>query len=104
MTETIATFGPSLQARVAHAPQLVSADLGGETAILDPVSGNFYGLNEVGARIWELIATPRTLAEVRDTLLEEFDVEVEQCEDDLLTLLHTLHDRRLVVMEDSVDA
>jgi hypothetical protein len=104
MTESIATFGVSLQARVAHAPQLVSADLGGETAILDPVSGHFYGLNQVGARIWELIATLREVAEVRDILLQEFDVDLEQCEGDLLTLLQTLHGRRLVVMEEPVHA
>jgi hypothetical protein len=32
-----------------------------------------YGLEEVGARIWELIAEPRTVGEICDTLLDEYE-------------------------------
>jgi hypothetical protein len=49
-----------------------------------------YGLDPVGARIWKLIQTPRTVREVRDTLLEEYDVEADRCEEDLLDLLKQL--------------
>ena len=54
----------------------VSADLQGEAAILKLSSGIYYGLNPVGARIWELIQEPRSVREVRDTLTAEYEVDV----------------------------
>ena len=74
----------------------VSADLAGEAAILHLKSGVYYGLDPVGARIWELLKTPRTVAEIRDALLREYDVEPETCEKDLAALLEKLHEEQLI--------
>ena len=49
-----------------------------------------YGLEEVGARIWELIAEPRTVGEICDTLLDEYEVEPDVCERDVIALLGEL--------------
>ena len=51
----------------------------------------------------EIVEGVPVVAEVRDILLQEFDVDLEQCEGDLLTLLHTLCGRRLIVMEELVN-
>ena len=74
----------------------VSSDLGGEVAILDLKAGMYYGLDEVGARIWELIQEPRAVREVHNMLLSQYDVERERCERDLLSLLQQLADEGLV--------
>jgi hypothetical protein len=74
----------------------VSADLAGEAAILNLTSGIYYGLNEVGASIWKLVREPRTVNEVKDTLLHEYVVEPEQCESDLTALLEELLSRGLI--------
>jgi hypothetical protein len=74
----------------------VSSDLGGEVAILDLKAGVYYGLDAVGARIWSLIQEPITVNEIRDILLEEYEVEPERCEHDLLALLRRLADEGLV--------
>ena len=81
---------------VVAAKDQVSSDLGGEVAILDLKAGVYYGLDAVGARIWSLIEEPRTVNEIRDILLEEYDVEPERCERDLLVLLRRLADEGLV--------
>jgi hypothetical protein len=81
---------------VVAAKDQVSSDLGGEVAILDLKAGVYYGLDAVGARIWSLIQEPRTVNEIRDILLEEYDVEPERCERDLLALLRRLADEGLV--------
>jgi hypothetical protein len=49
-----------------------------------------YTLNEVGARIWELLDGQRSLQAVRDALVEEFDVSEQEAEKDLLTLIEQL--------------
>ena len=81
---------------VVAAKDQVSSDLGGEVAILDLKAGMYYGLDAVGARIWSLIEEPRTVNEIRDILLKEYDVEPERCERDLLALLRRLADEGLV--------
>ena len=76
----------------------LSADLEGETVILHLESGIYYGLSNVGARIWELIQEPQTVGYVRDSLVEEYDVDATQCERDVMALLGDLLDQRLVEM------
>jgi hypothetical protein len=77
----------------------VSSEIGGEAVILNLQSGTYYGLDEVGNRIWELIQTPRSVKEVQETLMEEYEVEADQCEKDLLALLQMLADENLIEIE-----
>jgi len=59
-------------------------------------AGVYYGLDSVGARIWALLAEPRSVAELVTTIVDEFDVTPERCERDLLALLDDLAARGLV--------
>ena len=79
----------------------VSSDLKGEVAILDLKAGVYYGLDDVGARVWKLLQEPKTVSEIRDVILQEYDVEAERCERDLLALLQRLADEGLVEVEDA---
>jgi hypothetical protein len=74
----------------------VSSDLGGEVAILDLSGGVYYGLDEVGARIWELIQELRVVEDVQSVIVEEYDVEPEIARRDVMRLLQELVDRGLV--------
>lgn len=85
-----------LNSRVVQMPSCVSADLGGETAILDPESGLYFSANKVGAVIWNAIHQPVLLSEVLVMLLEEFDVDAARCEQDLLRLIRVMLERKLV--------
>lgn len=85
---------------VAVAEQ-VSSELAGETVILSLRDSTYYGLNEVGTRVWELVQTPMRVGAIRDLLLEEYEVEPAQCEADLLALLQELADRDLVTVRRS---
>lgn len=67
-----------------------------EAVILDPDRGVYYGLDPVGARIWSLVAEPRTLGDILAILLEEYDVDRDRCERDLLELLGRLEEVGLV--------
>ena len=81
---------------VAASPHQVSCPLGDEAAILNMKNAIYYGLDAVGARIWDLLQKPRSVGEIRDTLLEEYDVEAERCERDLLGLLEKMRSEGLV--------
>ena len=65
----------------------ISCQLAGESVILHLEEGVYYGLNEVASRVWELIQQPRTVRDVRDALVSEYEIEEALCTQDLLDLL-----------------
>jgi hypothetical protein len=81
---------PFLYQTVVAVQDQVSCDLGGESVILGLKAGVYYGMNPLGTFIWDLIQKPVKLKEVRDRILEEYQVEPDQCERDLLDLIKTL--------------
>ena len=68
----------------------------GDLAILNLKDGVYYGLNSVGSRIWSLLQTPKSVAEIRDALLSEYNVEAEVCTRELITLLSNLSSKQLI--------
>lgn len=85
---------------VVAAGDQVSTDLGGEVAILNLEAGEYFGLDEVGKRVWELVQEPRRVSGIRDALLEEYDVEPERCEWDVISLLQEMADEDLIEVRD----
>jgi hypothetical protein len=82
----------------------VSSDLGGEVAILDLASGVYYGLDTVGARVWELVQEPIEVNQIQETINEEYDADRASVERDVLTFLQRLADEGLVEVRDDVSA
>jgi hypothetical protein len=78
----------------------ISCDLEGQAAILNLRSGTYFGLDPVGAMIWSLIVQPRRVVEIRNALIEQFDVEAERCSRDLLQLLGELQAHGLIQVLD----
>jgi hypothetical protein len=74
----------------------VSSDVGGETILLSMQSAMYYGLDSVGARIWELLREPVRVSEIRDVIASEYDVEIERCESDVLAFLRELAAKGLI--------
>ena len=91
----------SLDSIVAISPDQVSCELDGEAVILNLKKGAYYGLDEVGATIWSLLAEPVAVSKILETLLERYEVERGRCLDDLLALLAELHERGLIRIGDA---
>jgi Coenzyme PQQ synthesis protein D (PqqD) len=85
---------------VVAARDQISSRLGEEAVVLDLSRGRYYGLNEVGSRIWQLLAEPRRAGAIRDAVLAEYDVDPETCTRDVFALLERLIDRSLVEVRD----
>lgn len=86
------------------APGLASADLGGESVLLDPTSGRYFGLNEVGARILAIVTEPRTLDQVTDVLAAEYEADRAQLYTDAEQFLRMLAERDLVTVTSHASA
>lgn len=74
----------------------VASRVGDEVAILDLDNSVYYGLDPVGARVWELIQEPKALSSVLESMLAEFEVDEATARSDLLALIDELIDKRLV--------
>ena len=86
---------------VVVVPDHVFADLGGEAVVLGVEKGMYYGLDGVGTRIWDLIKEPQAVSSIRDTILDEYEVDRETCERDLLEFLGQLADEGLIEARDA---
>ncbi|MEQ8819371.1 MAG: PqqD family peptide modification chaperone [Sumerlaeia bacterium] len=90
----------TLDAVLVPSPDQVASAMGGEVALLNIDTGVYYGLDGVGARVWDLIQQPRPLAEIRDILLSEYEVPPARLEPDLLALAASLLSEGLAELTD----
>jgi len=86
----------TLSDRLEIPAEVMARQVGEETVILQLESGTYYGLDPVGARIWQLIGDGRNLGEVCGAMLEEYEVEREQLEADVLELAGEMEAKGLV--------
>jgi hypothetical protein len=93
-----------LDSRVMATKEQVSADLNGEAVILNLKSGVYYGLNPIGALVWNQIQEPRRVLDLRDAVMAEYAVEAQVCEQDLLALLEGLLEAGLIEVSDAAPA
>ncbi len=84
---------------VSQIEEIVASDIDGETVMMSIENGKYYGLDDIGSRIWELIEKPAKVSELIDTLLERFDVDCDTCERDVLRFLNELNGEKILKVE-----
>ena len=75
----------------------INQKVGDELVILNLESGHYFGLDEVGARMVELIAEHGHVDKVVACMAEEYDAPQAQIKDDLVELLRELTKNNLIV-------
>ena len=75
---------------------ILTQKVSGETVILDLNSESYFGLDEIGTRIWQLIQEQKDLKSVTATMLNEYDVEEKQLAEDIEDLLAKLDEAGLI--------
>ncbi len=81
--------------RLAASDSVVDAVLGDEAVLLNVQSGVYFGLDAVGARIWELLVDGTTHDEIVDRLLGEYDVDAVQLRADVERFVQVLESKGL---------
>lgn len=85
---------------VVAADHQTSAEVDGESVILDLEGGVYYGLNPVGAQVWEKIQEPVAVEDVIAEITDRYNVDTERCRNDVLSLLQDLEENDLVKVEE----
>ncbi|WP_159470700.1 PqqD family protein [Dyadobacter sp. 3J3] len=77
--------------------QQIASQVGGEIVILNHNKGAYYGLDEVGALVWNnLEKEPSTLDALCEAVTVEYDIDKETCQEDIELLLKDLISEKLV--------
>ena len=87
----------NLDTHLSIPPQVMSRLVGEETVLLDLASGNYFGLDGVGKRIWESIADGCSVGEIARLIVVEYDVDEAQAQADVIQFTGELLDRGLLV-------
>lgn len=85
--------------RYRRSVELMEADLGDELVALEPTVGECFGFNSVATSVWRHLQEPRSFDELREALLEEYEVDAEQCSRELKELLDDLSAKGLVTTD-----
>jgi hypothetical protein len=75
------------QTVVVQARPLVATEVDGDLVMMDIEGGHYLTLNPTGARIWDLIAEPRSVADICSALTARFNVTDDQCLADVTAFL-----------------
>ncbi len=81
---------------ISQIEEIVASDIDGETVMMSVENGKYYGLDDIGSRIWELIEQPIKVSDLIDTLLKRFDVDREACKRDVLIFINELNEDRIL--------
>ena len=89
----------TLESRIQIPEDVLFQELNGEAVILDLASEQYFGLDAVGTRFWELLSQNPHVRHAFDRLSKEYEVEASRLENDLLTLAVELLDAGLIRLE-----
>jgi len=68
--------------------EMVTADMDGETVMMSVKTGKYYNLGKMGSIIWEMIENPILVEIIVSSLLEKYNVDRQQCEEEVLSFLN----------------
>jgi len=88
----------TLQAIVKRNSGLVTSNIDGEIVMMSVDNGEYYGLDEIGSRIWDLLENSISIEQLVDKLTEEFDVAKEDCINDTFEFLKDLMNKNLILV------
>ena len=89
----------TLESTVAVPERVLFRDLAGEGVLLELDSGRYFGLNEMGTRMWCLLVQHGRVGAALEALLEEYEVPRERLCEDLLGFVDTLLSQRLLDLQ-----
>ena len=89
----------SIEARISIPDEVLFQDLDGEAVLLNLQSGKYFGLDLVGTRVWNLLVEYGALPTTYQALLEEYDVDEDRLQSDLLALVDQLAAHGLIRLD-----
>ncbi len=102
MTNEIAPL--TLDSLVSRSQEIMAAEMGLETVMLDVRQGAYFGLDDIGSAIWKLLENSTAVRDLCTALQKRFNVEEDECRRDTLEFLRNLQEKGLLNVQPSGQA
>ena len=89
-------YGINLNTIINKNLEIDDTDLDGEKVMMNLDKGEYFMMNEVGSRIWELIEGNTSIVNIIETLTNEYQVDEETCENTVMEFLGRLNNADLI--------
>lgn len=86
----------TLDCEIIRNLEIDDTNIDGETVMMDIENGEYYALNEVGTRVWELTKEKIKINNIISTLLEEYDVNENKCRESIISFIERLYCNDLI--------
>ena len=93
----------SLHSSVTAKKSVFGTTIDDDVVLFDPESGSYYGAGIVGNAIWALMSKPHEVREICEKLLEEFEIDAQTCEKEVVTFLNELDANGLIEVAETSD-
>ncbi len=84
-------------------PELLYSKIGNEIVLLTVESGKYFKIDEIGSLIWEYIKKPKSISEIKDYLIQDYNVTEDQCVADISSFLDKLISDNLLKVIDGTN-
>lgn len=91
---SVSSIGPNTV--VSRSEEPVAVEVDGTVVMMSLEQGMYFGLEGVGPRIWALLDQPRSVREVCDALTDEFAIDADACQREVLAFLDELCASQLI--------
>ncbi|WP_026694363.1 lasso peptide biosynthesis PqqD family chaperone [Peribacillus kribbensis] len=92
----VKTFTMDQNTLFTQCPGSIVSDMDGEKVMLSISNGKYYNLGDVGGDIWELLKTPISISGIIKSLTQEYDVEIEDCTEQVHSFIEHLYKEKLI--------
>jgi hypothetical protein len=90
----------SPESMISKTTKIITSNIGDETVMMSIKNGYYYGMNNIGSTIWELLKKPMRVSELCDILTEKFNVSAEKCLKDVIEFLTFLREENLIQVKE----
>jgi hypothetical protein len=80
-------------------PGMIFNQIDGEVVMLSIENSEYYGMDKVGSRIWQLLENPMRFNELVTKLMEEYEVPEDQCRMETLEFIKKIVVKKLLTLE-----
>lgn len=84
---------------ISKTDNCVGVQLGNESVLMSIEKGEYYSLDPIGSRIWELLQTPKAFEQLCMQLEQEFNVDPDKFKDDVEGFLNELITEKFIDLD-----
>lgn len=86
----------TMSSLIKRSPEIVHSDMDGETVMMSIEQGEYYGIDAIGAQIWNMLEEEKSIEDICASLCEKYDVEASVCQRDVIRFLENMHEQKII--------